>query len=177
MISLDGFFEGPNHDLSWHNVDQEFNEFAINQLDASDTLVFGGRTYRMMADFWPSDEGLRDDPEVAKRMNSLPKIVFSRSLKSADWQNSELHTGNVAEVITALKRQAGKDIAVFGSSNLCLSLIEAGVLDELRIMVNPLVLGSGSRLFEGLKSQLKLELVSSANFDSGNVLLTYRVIK
>lgn len=174
MVSLDGFFEGPDHDLSWHNVDAEFNKFAAKQIDETSTLIFGRRTYDLMASFWPTPTALKEDPEIATRMNSIKKIVFSHSLKSAEWVNTELHEDDVPGVIARLKHDsAGKDIGVFGSSNLCRSLIQERLLDELRIMVNPVVLGKGTTLFSGIEHKLKLALASSRQFDSGNTLLTY----
>src|SRR5579872_1265701 len=91
MVSLDGYFEGPNHDLSWHNVDEEFNKFAIAQTKNVGTLLFGRRTYELMRDFWPTEEARKTDPIVANQMNTTPKIVFSRTLKEAEetkyWKN------------------------------------------------------------------------------------------
>jgi dihydrofolate reductase len=175
MVSLDGFFEGPNHDLSWHNVDSEFNVFADKQLDETSTLIFGSRTYEMMANFWPSEIAIKNVPKTAARMNALHKIVFSRTLKRAEWNNTELHNSNsdIAAVIQKVKEKSGNDIAVLGSSNLCLTLIKEGLLDEIRIMVNPVVLGRGTALFSGISEPLKLELVCERTFTSGNVLLTY----
>ena len=175
MISLDGYFEGPDHDLSWHNVDAEFNDFAIEQTSNIDTLIFGRRTYEMMAGYWPTELAKKDDSVVAGLMNNTPKIVFSHTLNSAPWQNTRLVKDNLAEEITTLKQQPGKDLAVFGSSNLCVSLVEQGLLDELRIMVNPVVLGKGTLLLQGLDQKLPLKLTAEKLFKSGNVLLTYQI--
>lgn len=176
MISADGYFEGPKHQLDWHNVDSEFVDFALKQLDEVDTLVFGRRTYQLMYEFWPSETAKKADPLTAKAMNSLDKIVFSRTLKSVDWQNTKLIKSNLKETIKELKSRPGKDIGVLGSSNLCLSLIEDQLLDEIRLMVNPIVLGQGTTLFDGLKKPLKLKLSSQRAFNSGNVLLTYKPV-
>jgi dihydrofolate reductase len=177
MLSLDGFFEGKGHDINWHNVDAEFGEFADKQLDESSTLVFGRRTYQMMADFWPTDFAIKNVSETASRMNALPKIVFSRTLEKVEWNNTELHSSNVVTVIQNVKKIPGKDIAVFGSSDLCLTLIKDGLIDEIRIMVNPVVLGHGTPLFSGINGPLKLELTKEHTFKSGNVLLTYKLPK
>jgi dihydrofolate reductase len=176
MVSLDGFFEGVDHDLSWHNVDEEFNNFAVKQLDETSTLVFGGRTYKMMADFWSADFAIKMDPQTANRMNSFQKIVFSRTLKKANWNNSKLHSTNVASVIRSTKADSSKDVGVLGSSNLCLTLIKERLLDEIRIMVNPVILGKGTSLFSGIETPIKLNLNSSKEFKSGNILLNYRII-
>lgn len=173
MVTLDGYFEGEDHDLSWHNAgNEEFSNFANNQLDEADTLIFGHRTYELMADFWPSKEGVDADPDTATRMSSLHKVVFSRSPISPGWENVESST-NVVEKMNELKASPGKDIAVLGSSNLCITLINEGLLDEIRIMVNPLVIGKGTPLFEGINKLHNFELKESRTFKSGNVLLTY----
>ena len=177
MVSLDGFYEGPDHDISWHNVDSEFNDFANKQLDETSTLVFGGRTYKIMEDFWPTDIAIKAAPDTAKRMSSLHKIVFSHTLKQTTWNNTELHSGDVDSVIRRAKKAPGKDIAVLGSSDLCLTLIKDGLLDEIRIMINPVMLGHGKTLFSGITQPLKLELTSERAFGSGNVLLTYKLYK
>ena len=174
LVSLDGFYEGPGHSIDWHNVDGEFNEFAIAQLDSVDTLLFGRVTYEMMAAYWPSVAAARNDPVTAEAMNRLQKIVFSRTLPEAAWQNTRLVRDNVAEEITTLKAQPGKDLIVLGSSDLAVRMIQDGLIDEVRIMVNPVVLGGGKVLFKGLKTRLKLELMSARIFKSGNVLLYYR---
>lgn len=173
MITLDGFFEGPNQDISWHNVDDEFNEFAIDQLKEVGTLLFGRVTYQGMASYWPTDFAKQDDPVVARLMNDLPKIVFSTTLNSAEWNNSRLVKENAAEEVSKLKGQPGKDIAIFGSSDLATSLAEAGLIDEYRIIVNPVFLGHGTPLLKGIKDRLNLKLLKARTFNSGNVLLYY----
>lgn len=176
MVSVDGYFEGPNHDLSWHNVDNEFNQFAIKQLDEADTLIFGRRTYELMASYWPSEEAKKDDSEVAKRMNEMRKLVFSKSLKSTSWNNVEIHAESIANILGNLKKLPGKDIAVLGSSNLCLTLLHESLLDEARIMVNPIALGQGTSLFQGLDRVQKLKLIKTRTFKSGNILNNYSVL-
>jgi dihydrofolate reductase len=173
MTTLDGFFEGPNQDISWHNVDEEFNEFAIEQLNEIGMLLFGRVTYQGMASYWPTEPAISDDPAVAGLMNSLPKIVFSKTLEKADWNNSRLVKENAAEEVSKLKQQPGKDIAIFGSSNLAVTLAESGLIDEYRMIVNPVFLGSGTPLLKGIKKKLNLKLLKAKTFKSGNVLLYY----
>lgn len=174
MISLDGYFEGPNRDLSWHTVDEEFNNYAADLLDSLDALLFGRVTYQLMADYWPSPAALTDDPMIAAKMNSLPKVVFSTSLQKVDWSNTRLVKEDAAAEVTKLKRQSGKDMAVFGSSDLASMLSEHGLIDEYRIIVNPVVLGHGKSLFAGLEHPLKLTFSSALPFTSGLVMLTYQ---
>jgi dihydrofolate reductase len=173
MTTLDGYFEGQNQDISWHNVDEEFNEFAIQQLDEIGTLLFGRVTYQGMASYWPTESAISDDPEVAGLMNSLPKVVFSRTLDKAEWNNTKLVKENVVEAVSNLKGQPGKDIAIFGSSDLAVTLAESGLIDEYRIIVNPVFLGGGTPLLKGIKEKLNLKLLNARIFKSGNVLLYY----
>jgi dihydrofolate reductase len=174
MVTLDGYFEGPNREIDWHNVDAEFNDYAIDLLNNVDVLVFGRVTYQLMASYWPTPAATTNDPIVAEKMNSLSKIVFSRTLNQVAWKNTKLVRGNVAEEILKLKQQPGKDLAVFGSCDLALTLIRLGLIDEYQIFVNPVVLGSGKPLFEDIHDKLKLKLLKTKTFDSGNVLLYYQ---
>jgi dihydrofolate reductase len=173
LTTLDGYHAGPNGEIDWHNVDQEFNEFAIEQGDALGALVFGRVTYELMASYWPTPEARESDPVVAGQMNGLPKVVVSRTLDRAEWANTRLVNDDVAGQLAELKRQPGKDIGVFGSSNLTASLLGMGLVDEVRILVNPVLLGAGKPLFE-TADRTKLKLLQTRTFASGNVLLTYR---
>jgi len=175
MISLDGFFEGPNHEIIWHNVDDEFNDFAISQLNDIDLILFGRKTYELMVNYWPTEDAKKDDPIVAELMNKPSKIVFSKTLKKVGWENTRILRDNAIEVVRQLKERSGKEIAIFGSSDLCVNLMEANLLDELRIMINPIMLGNGKKLFQGMISQLKIKLVKIRSFASGNVLLYYHI--
>ena len=173
MMSLDGYFEGPGGEIDWHNTDEEFNGFAISQLKEVGTLLFGRVTYEMMASYWPTAEAKKNDPVVAELMNSLPKIAFSKTLPRAHWENTRLVKDGFAAEITKLKHQPGKDLIIFGSSNLAVTFIEHSLLDEFRIMVNPVILGRGQTLFKGINDRLRLKLVKTRTFHSGNVLLYY----
>ncbi len=173
MMSLDGYFEGPGHDLSWHNVDTEFNDFAINQLHEVDTLLFGRKTYDMMASYWPAEAAIADDPVVAKLMNDTPKVAFSHDELKAAWQNTQVSDDAVAKV-QKLKTEPGKDIAIFGSNNLCVSLMGGSLVDEFRLMVNPIAIGKGTALFTGLANKLAFKHIGTWEFKNGNILLTYQ---
>jgi len=180
MVSLDGYMEGENHDLSWHNVDSEFNnEFAIPQLKDVGRLLFGHRTYDLMHDYWPTPEARKNDPIVAELMNTIPKIVVSHSLQKVDdeehWKNIRLMHNNVVEEVQKLKNESQEDIGVFGSNNLCVTLLENNLIDELRIMVNPVVIGHGTPLFKGIDKRYNFALQNSRQFNNGNVLLTYSI--
>ena len=170
LVSVDGYFEGPDHDISWHNVDKEFNEFANNQLEEIGILLFGRRTYDLMASFWPKSKST-----TAGLMNALPKVVVSHSIFEPEWENTTVISTNVIDEIQKLKAQPGKDIAIFGSNMLCVSLMEAGLVDEFRIMTCPVALGKGTSLFAGLSKRVKFHLAKQHKFDSGNLLQYYTV--
>ena len=173
LTTLDGFYEGRGHEIDWHNVDEEFNEYAIAQLDEVDTLLFGRKTYEMMASYWPTPEARTNDPVVAGKMNATPKIVFSKSLSAAKWENSRIVREDFEAEVTKLKNQPGKDLVIFGSSDLAVTFLQKGLLDECRVMINPLILGNGKPVFSGLNERLQLKLLRTRTFHSGNVLLCY----
>jgi dihydrofolate reductase len=173
MVTLDGFFEGPDHDISWHMVDDEFNQYAIEFSQTIDLLLFGRKTYELMAGYWPSEGAKEDDPEVAEFMNRLPKIVFSKTLKHANWKNTSFIHEDAAQELMKLKQQPGKNIAIYGSANLALTFIENQLIDEFRIFINPVALGSGRTLFNGITGKLRFELTNLRTFNSGLILLTY----
>jgi len=175
LITVDGYFEGTNKwDIGWHQVDDEFNEFSIEQLSLCGGLIFGRVTYQGMASYWPTATALEDDPIVAGKMNSVLKFVFSKTLESVDWNNTQLIKGDATEELKKLKQQPGKDLFIFGSANLSSTFTRNGLIDEYRIMVNPIVLGAGNPLFKGNGDMLKLKLLTTKTFRNGNVLLYYR---
>lgn len=174
MISIDGLFEGAEKDISWHNVDTEFNNFAIDQLNEASALIFGRKTYEMMASYWPSSAALEDDPVVSGLMNSIPKVVFSMSLKRAEWQNTKLYKGDIEKTCLELKATNKRDIYVFGSAELASEMISLNLIDEFRFIINPVVLGEGVPMFRPSSGRIKMKLIRSKVFDSGNVLVVYR---
>jgi dihydrofolate reductase len=174
VTTLDGFQVGPKGEFDWPNVNDEFDEFSIRQMNDIETLLFGRVTYEEMAQFWPTPEGIEADPVTAELMNRTPKVVFSSTLKEATWQNSELVTTDPAAKIGELKARPGEgDLALFGSPTFTASLLQAGVVDEVRVMINPILLGGGVSLFTGLTERVKLRLDRSITFRNGNVLLCY----
>jgi dihydrofolate reductase len=169
LMSLDGFFEGRNRDISWHSDvwGPELEQLSIEQGKEIGALLFGRVTYELMAGYWPT---AKKSP-IADYMNSLPKYVFSRTLKKADWANTTLLAGDPASEVAKLKRGEGKDIFVFGSADLSLHLMS--LFDEFRIGVAPLFLGSGSPLFKGQDERSKLKLLGADRHSTGTVILRY----
>lgn len=176
MITLDGYFEGPDRELGWHNVDEDFNAFAIDQLNAVDTLLFGRVTYALMADYWPTSVAKNKNPAIAGIMNCTAKIVFSKTLPAADWNNTRIVKGNAIEELARLKKQPGKNMMIFGSAALTTSFIQHGLIDEFRILLNPVVIGQGHPLFKDIHSKLSFKLLNIKAFNSGNVLLCYEPV-
>jgi dihydrofolate reductase len=170
MVTLDGFFEGPNKgQIDWFLFDDELEKYIIESQMAADTLLFGRVTYEGMAAYWPTAEG-----RIADFMNNVLKVVFSRTLQSAGWNNTRLVNEHVPEEVSHLKQQPGGDIFLFGSANLASTLMQHGLIDEYRLGVNPIVLGGGTPLFKGSPDRLNLKLLESRILKSGLVILHYR---
>lgn len=170
-VSLDGYFEGPNHDISGFKTDYEI--FASQRGQMVDTLLFGHRTFEMMK-FWSTPQGAEMAPEIAKFITETPKFVASRQPFEPGWHNVSVINGDVATAVRQLKQAPGENIMMFGSNMLCVSLMQAGLMDEFQIVLNPVALAKGTPLFAGLSGKADLQLQSLRRFNSGNVLLTYR---
>ena len=171
IITLDGYFEGKhNWDLPFHKVmwGHELEKLSLEQLHSADYLVFGRVTYEGMAAHWTREEG-----EIAHLMNSLPKLVFSRTLKSADWNNTTIIRENASAMIRKLKEEGDRDMYVFGSAKLSETFIEDNLYDEYRIGIAPVILGDGRRLFSREVPSLNLSLVSVKQLVTGGVVLKY----
>jgi dihydrofolate reductase len=172
FVSLDGVMESPE---KWHfpYFDEQMGQEIEAAMGQADAMLMGRVNYEEWADFWP-----KQDPEqnpAAVHMNGVRKYVVSTTLQEPlEWNNSTLIRENVAEEIDKLKGQPGKDISISGSGILVRSLLQKNLLDELRLMVHPVVVGSGKRLFEEGGDRKELELVDSKAFSTGVVYLTYR---
>jgi dihydrofolate reductase len=170
VMSLDGFFEGPNGEFDWPVVEEEFFGYAREMLRSVDTILFGRRTYLFMAAYWPTAP--RD--EIAEQMNGLRKVVFSRTLERAEWENSHLVRGDAAEEVVKLKRASGKDLVILGSASLASSLLTANLIDEYRVILEPVVLGRGNPLFKSIDGRIKMKLTNTRVLGTGVVVLYYR---
>jgi dihydrofolate reductase len=175
LITLDGYFEGEkNWDLSFHELvwGPELEHRSLEQLNQASHLLFGRVTYEGMAAYWKTAKD-----EIADFMNNLPKIVCSRTLKVADWNNSILIKDNIAAEINKLKASSDKDIYVFGSANLSETLIKENLIDEYRICIAPVIAGKGRHLFSQGLPERKLLLTSSQSLKNGGVVFTYTSLK
>lgn len=172
VVTLDGYFEGrKSWEIDWHDYvwGEEMERFSIEQSKSIGMLLFGRVTYEGMAGYWSKEKG-----EIADFMNSVPKVVFSRQLETAEWNNTRLVKGDAEDEVAELKRQPGKDLFIFGSANLSATLTRKGLIDEYRLCVAPVVLGSGNSLFKDNPERLKLKLVEARPLRSGGVILRYR---
>ncbi len=177
LVTVDGYFSSKDGDISWHNVDEEFQELAEEASNSGNTLLFGRVTYELMAGYWPTQEAIKNDPVVASGMNKAEKIVFSRTLAKADWNNTRLVKDDVISEVRKLKQQSGKDLTVLGSGSIVSQLAQAGLIDEYQILLNPVVIGGGKTMFEGIKEKISLRLTKTRTFGNGNVLLCYEPVK
>ena len=170
FITVDGVVESPDK-WQFPYFNDEMGQAVTSQMDAADAMLLGRQTYQQFASFWPNADAA--DPFTA-RMNNTPKSVVSTTLDTVEWQNSTLIRSNVAEELTRLKQQPGKDIAITGSATLIRSLLRDNLLDELRLLVHPVVVGSGKRLFPDGSDPVALKLVGAQTFSTGVLSLTYQ---
>ncbi len=177
-VTLDGYFVDLNGDMSWaHKDDAEWNAFVAENASGGGQLVFGRVTYDLMAGFWPTPFAIENMPVVAAGMNNLPKVVFSRTMDQASWNNTKLVKGGLAAEIRKLKQEPGEGMVILGSGSIVAQLAQEGLIDEYQIVVNPVVLGAGKTMFEGVKEKLNLKLTKTRAFGNGNVLLCYEPMR
>lgn len=174
LVTLDGLIAGPNGELDWFRADEEFLAYARNFCRSIAAILFGRRTYEMMAAYWPTAEAIKNDPIIAERMNNLPKVVVSTSHPKLEWNNARHVRNRVQESIRELKKDSAGDIAIFGSGELVSSLLLLGLIDELRLFVHPVILGLGQPEFSAMKKKIDLDFMSAVPFKSGVIMLAYK---
>jgi dihydrofolate reductase len=175
-VTLDGYFVGPSGDFSWAHKgsdDPEFSAFVASNAGGEGQLLFGRITYELMASYWPTAIADKHDPAVAKGMNSMSKVVFSRSLTKASWNNTRLVKGNLASEVRKLKSDDGPGMTILGSGSIIAQLALQNVIDEYQMILDPVVLGKGRSMFEGIKEPLNLKLTKTRTFANGKVYLCY----
>ena len=177
QVSLDGYFSDRKGSMSWAHKDpsdKEWNAFVSGNASGGGTLVFGRKTYEQMASFWPTPQAMAQMPVVAERMGALPKVVFSRTLQKVEWRNTRLVQSDFAGEIRRMKQDADEpDMVILGSGTIVAQLARAGLIDTLQLVVNPIVLGGGRTLFEGLEEPRAWKLEATRAFTNGNVVTTY----
>jgi len=175
-VTLDGYFVDTNGDMRWAhsgNDDAEWNAFVAGNASGGGELLFGRITYELMAGYWPTPLAMKNDPIVAEGMNRMPKVVFSRTLDRASWSNTKLLKGDIAAEIRKMKNKPGPGMAILGSGSIVAQLAPEGLIDEYQVVVNPVVLGKGRTMFDGIKERLNLKLTKTRAFGNGKVFLCY----
>ena len=175
FVSLDGFIEGPNKELDWHIVDEELHRFVNDQQGAIDIHLYGRRMYEVMS-YWQTADTNPSSPapevEFARIWQKIPKIVFSKTLEQVEG-NARLVRDNIAEEITKLKEQPGKDLEL-GGADIASTFMQLDLIDEYGLYIHPVVLGGGTPMFRALDNKINLRLVETRKFGSGVVLLRYQ---
>lgn len=176
-LSLDGFAAGPKGELDWISYDEELEKYAEGIVSTVGAALYGRVTYQMMESHWPTvltnPASTKHDIDHAHWIENISKVVFSKSLEKVDWNNTRLIKDNIAEEVSKLKQQPGKDLVIFGSPGLAETFMKLDLIDGYRLTVNPVVLGSGKPLFRDIKDKVNLKLVETKTFNSGVVGLHY----
>jgi dihydrofolate reductase len=175
-VSLDGYFVDAEESMSWAKMaepDKEWNDFVAENAKGDGALVFGRKTYELMMQYWPTPMAAQHQPVVAERMNAMPKFVVSKTLHQATWNNTTLLKGDAADNIRKLKKESSRGMCILGSGTLVADLAEEGLIDEFQVVLNPIVLGKGRTMFEGVRANIGLKVTKERKFSNGCVYLCY----
>lgn len=179
-VSLDGFVAGPNGEMDWIIVDDEIFDYAGERTSASDTGLYGRITFDLMEGYWPTaadqPNASRHDVEHAHWYKNVQKVVLSKTLAGKNLKNTKIISDNIASEVQKLKQAPGKEIIIFGSPSASHALMQAGLIDDLWIFVNPVLIGTGIPLFKGISDRMNLKLLKSHAFQNGVVCLHYERI-
>lgn len=180
-VSLDGFVAGTNGELNWVSHGEDITQYVDQLIGTTDTAMYGRNTYQLMHSYWPTvlanPESLSRDVAHANWVENVSKIVFSRSLEKADWNNTTLVKDHIPQTIANLKAQPGKSLMIFGSPRLTHSFMELDLIDEYRLTINPVILGTGIPLFTSATKPNSLKLLETQTFESGVIAVVYERIK
>lgn len=183
-VSLDGYTAGPNDELGWVSYDRELEQYAHSMHDLTDAVIWGRKTYELMASYWLTVPGNPDstppEREHARWLDTATKIVVSRTLKQVEWgeaRNTILIQDNIAEAIHSIKQQPGKDIWLLGSTALAQTFMQLDLIDEYRININPTALINGKPLFANIDRVLNFTLLESRTLSSGVITLRYAPLR
>lgn len=177
IVSLDGFIEGPNRELDWfEDGDPQFERYCDEMVDSVGLALYGRRAYELMVSHWPNAEANPSSPAelaFARKMNALPKVVLSRTLEKATWNNTRIVRDRVGETISELKRTPGKPIVAWAGAGLVSTLSRLGLVDEYRLIVHPIVLGKGTPLFQDVEARRRLRLIRTTQLGKSLVVMCY----
>ncbi len=181
QVTLDGFVAGPKDELDWLVDEEEQWKDLFEMLRSADTFLLGRAMYPDYANYWRSvlanPAAKKNEMKFARIAEKTPHIVFSRTMKKADWKNTRIERRDVSEAVRKLKQQAGKNIVVWGGASFASSLIGLGLVDEYRLLVNPVILGKGKPLFRNMNERRRIKLVETKKFRSGVVMLHYKAVQ
>jgi dihydrofolate reductase len=172
-VSVDGYICDTAGEIDWHFADEEFQQYLDQLLESIDGIVLGRLAYEQLATYWPT-AGSEVSPTQRRRMHDLPKYVLSRTIERTDWHNSRLLGPDPVAAINRLKQQDGRPLALFAGAGAAKAALQLDLLDEIRLLVNPALLGGGTRLFGTGYARAELCLEQQRRFASGALLLTYR---
>jgi dihydrofolate reductase len=176
QVTLDGYFSGEDGDLSWahHSPgDVEWNTFVSGNMSGEGTLLFGRKTYEMMAGFWPTPMAEQFDPVMARQMNEFKKVVFSKTLNNVSWENTKLIKGDLITEISKLKQERGDDLVILGSGSIVNQLVQVGLIDEIQIVLFPIAIGKGRTMFNDVAKPINFKTKSCRTFKNGNIFICY----
>lgn len=178
FMTVDGYFEGPEKgEYAWHKHDMEGSKYAADKLQSESALVFGRITYEQMVSFWPTEAAIKTMPEVAAGMNKAEKIVFSRTLKKAEWNNTTIIHDHISNYVRKLKNTPGKNLTILGSGSIITQLADEGLIDQFQFMIDPVAIGKGTPIFNGIKKQLNLELINVEKLKNNALVVHYKPTK
>jgi dihydrofolate reductase len=179
-MTLDGYFVDANGAFNWGhdgNEDPEYQAFVAENASGGGQLLFGRKTYELMASYWPTPVADKHDPVVAAGMNNMLKVVFSRTLEQASWNNTRLVKGDMVAEVRKMKAESGPGMAILGSGSLVAQLAQENLIDEYQMMVDPVALGKGRTMFDGMREKLILKLIKTRTFNNGKVFLCYESVR
>ena len=179
-VSIDGYFTGGNGDISWAHTgsdDPEFQQFVAGNASGEGQLLFGRVTYDLMAGYWPTPLADQQNPVVAKAMNNMQKVVFSRTMEKPLWKNTKLIKTDIVSEIRKMKNESGPGMVIMGSGTIVSQLAQERVIDEYQLLINPVAIGKGRTLFDGMNKILSLNLMSTRTFKNGKVFLRFEPAK
>jgi len=175
MVSVDGFIETGNRDISWHNWSPEMDDYMSIFFKRVDTIILGRVAYELMASYWPSSAAEAENPLIAHKMNKLNKLVLSTTLQNTTWRNTSIERELNHQLLAQIKEQPGKDIVIFGGAKVAQAFINMDAIDEYQLIINPVILGQGLPLFSNHNQQFrKLELIKCVQTKIGNTVLHYQ---
>ena len=175
-VSIDGYFTGENGDFRWAHTgsdDPEYQAFVAGNASGEGQLLFGRITYDLMAGYWPTPIANQQNPVVAKAMNNMQKVVFSGTMEKASWNNTKLVRTDIVSEIRKMKNESGPGMVIMGSGSIISQLAQEQVIDEYHVIVNPVALGKGRTMFDGMDKMLSLKLICTRSFNNGKVLLRF----